>query len=358
MKRVLSKTTDVLEKIVLLLPLLIALGFVYLTQPVSANQVEAFLSAPDGDQAESATQPIVPALLPAGRRLFQSPLPTPTFTPTPESPTPTNTPEPPTPTNTPEPPMPTNTPISNRPPQIIDITIPLSPVHVDQQPIIVEAQFTDPDTTDTHTARWDWGDGTSSVCPAECVLDQVDDRVGGSHTYTEPDIYQVSLTVTDAGNLSDMKVAGFIVIYDPSGGFVTGGGWIDSEAGAYKPDPTLSDKANFAFHSKYKRGATVPTGNTVFNFKAGDLNFHSDSYQWLVINRDDSNAQFKGLGTINGALSPTNQPYSFMVWAMDNDPDTFRLKIWYETPSGDAIVYDNGFSQPIGGGSIVVHQGK
>ncbi len=29
-----------------------------------------------------------------------------------------------------------------------------------------------------------------------------------------------------------------VVIYDPDGGFVTGGGWINSPAGAYSADPT------------------------------------------------------------------------------------------------------------------------
>jgi len=174
-------------------------------------------------------------------------------------------------------------------------------------------------------------------------------------------MYLVSLTVTDAANLSDTKTAGFVVVYSPNDGFVTGGGWIDSQAGAYKPDPTLSGNANFAFYSKYKKGASIPIGNTIFVFKVGDLNFHSSNYQWLIINQGGSNAQFKGLGTINGSLSPTNAPFRFMVWATDDNPDTFRIKIWYETTSGDeiidVIIYDNGSNQPIGGGSIVVHQG-
>jgi hypothetical protein len=49
-----------------------------------------------------------------------------------------------------------------------------------------------------------------------------------------------------------------------------------------------------------------------------------------------------------------------MLWAGDgngpNGEDTFRIKIWQETSGGDVIVYDNGMSQPIGGGSIKIHQ--
>jgi hypothetical protein len=118
--------------------------------------------------------------------------------------------------------------------------------------------------------------------------------------------------------------------------------------GAYKLDPTLEGKATFGFVSKYKKGASVPEGNTEFQFKAGDLNFSSTSYDWLVVNQGGTNAQFKGYGTINGTGN-----YGFMLWAGDGSPDTFRIKIW---DANEVVVYDNGTDQPIGGGSIVVHK--
>jgi len=120
---------------------------------------------------------------------------------------------------------------------------------------------------------------------------------------------------------------------------------------AYMLDPNLTGKASFGFVSKYKKGASVPTGNTEFQFKAGDLNFHSDVYQWLVVNQGGANAQFKGSGTING-----EGDYKFMLWAGDGDPDTFRIKIWEEMgDGGETVVYDNGFGQAIEGGNIVIH---
>ena len=140
-----------------------------------------------------------------------------------------------------------------------------------------------------------------------------------------------------------------VVVYDPNGGFVTGGGWIDSPAGAYVADPSLAGKATFGFVAKYQKGASVPVGNTQFQFKAGDLNFHSASYEWLVV--AGTKAQFKGVGTINGAGE-----YSFMLTARDGNPDTFRIKIWYNDTTGEQIVYDNGTDQAIGSGSIVVHK--
>jgi len=143
----------------------------------------------------------------------------------------------------------------------------------------------------------------------------------------------------------------FIAVYDPSAGFVTGGGWIDSPAGAYVPDPTLYGKANFGFVSKYKKGQSIPDGNTEFQFKAGDLNFHSSNYEWLVIT-GGSKAMFKGIGTINGLGA-----YKFMITAQDiNVGDTFRIKIWEEDTNGDEIViYDNGVDTVLGGGQIKIH---
>lgn len=167
--------------------------------------------------------------------------------------------------------------------------------------------------------------------------------------FNETGIYDVILTVTDPYGATDSCTA-MVVVYDPSGGFVTGGGWIWSPAGAYADDSALEGKANFGFVSKYKKGANVPTGNTEFQFKAGSLNFHSSSYDWLVVNQGGTNAQFKGVGTIN-----STGEYKFMLWAGDDEIDTFRIKIWYED-GVEVVVYDNESDKPIGGGSIIIHK--
>ena len=187
------------------------------------------------------------------------------------------------------------------------------------------------------TVVWDFGDGESSA------------DITTTHDYAAPGIYSVTLTVTDSsGNASTEEF--IVVVYDLSGGFVTGGGWIWSPPTAYKPDPDLEGKANFGFVSKYKKGATVPTGQTEFVFKTADLNFHSSSYQWLVVTGSNY-ARFKGTGTINGSGD-----YKFHIWAGDDNPDTFRIRIWTEDQVGvETDVYDNGFDQAIGGGSIVIH---
>jgi hypothetical protein len=173
---------------------------------------------------------------------------------------------------------------------------------------------------------------------------------------TPAGIYNFVISAVDEYGVNYGDQAVTIVVYDPSAGFVTGGGWIDSLAGAYVPDPSLTGKATFGFVSKYKKGAEVPTGQTEFQFHVADLNFHSDSYDWLVVTQGGTNAQFKGEGTINGAPATTGEAYKFMVWAKDDAPDEFRIKIWYEEDDGtEHVVYDNLAHQPIAGGSIVIH---
>ena len=162
-----------------------------------------------------------------------------------------------------------------------------------------------------------------------------------------PGVYTITASIsTLTGTLQDTWT---LVIYDPSAGFATGGGWINSPTGAYAGDLSLSGKATFGFVSKYQKGASVPTGNTEFVFHAASFKFKSTIYDWLVV--AGSTAQYKGEGTINGAGS-----YKFMLWADDGGKigsDTFRLCI---TDSDGAKVYDNGVKQAILGGSIVVHK--
>ncbi|MFA5102807.1 MAG: LamG-like jellyroll fold domain-containing protein [Candidatus Thermoplasmatota archaeon] len=167
---------------------------------------------------------------------------------------------------------------------------------------------------------------------------------------TTAGIYTITATLsTPAGPLQESWI---LAVYDPTAGFVTGGGWIYSPAGAYKPDVTLEGKASFGFVSKYKKGQSTPDGNTEFQFKAGNLNFHSSSYEWLVIS--GAKAMYKGIGTINGAGS-----YKFMITAWDGQlnggDDTFRIKIWYEENGSEIIVYDNGVDTVLGGGQIKIH---
>ncbi len=248
--------------------------------------------------------------------------------------------------------------VVNVAPELSAITAPVEPVE-DGTTVEVSADFTDVGVLDTHTAEWDWGD--ESTLAGDVTEADGQGVATGSHSYDAPGVYTIKVTVTDDDGGLDESTYQYVVVYDPSGGFVTGGGWIDSPSGAYVADSSLEGKANFGFVSKYKKGATVPTGETEFRFRAGDLNFHSTEYQWLVV--AGANAKFKGRGTING-----EGDYGFMVTATDSKvdgggaTDSFRIKI----TDGDNVVYDNKMGDPdesdagteIGGGNIVVHKAK
>lgn len=199
--------------------------------------------------------------------------------------------------------------------------------------------------SDPLTYTWDFGDGSTGT---GATL---------AHAFTTAGLYTVCLTVND-GTVNSDPACTIAVVYDPSAGFVTGGGWINSPTGAYRADESLEGRATFGFVSKYQKGASIPTGNTAFAFDVAGMAFVSQSYEWLVVNQAGSNAQFKGSGTVNGALDPNGNAYKFMLWAGDGATDTFRIRIWWEDASGEQDVYDNGVNQVIGGGNIVVHTGK
>lgn len=245
--------------------------------------------------------------------------------------------------------------VDNIAPTVGPFSSPMAPVPVGTVFDVVAA-YADPCSADTHTVQCTMGnaggaphDGNASAGVAtvssEMPLDHID--------YAEPGIYTVQMTVADDDG--GMATAGMMVIaYDPDAGFVTGGGWLNSPAGAYRPVETLAGRANFGFVSKYQKGKTVPTGQTEFHFQAGSLNFHSNSYEYLVVTGSNY-ARFKGVGTINGEGA-----YNFMLWAGDNTGpeglDTFRIRIWAEeeVSAVETDVYDNGMDQQIAGGSIKI----
>jgi len=182
-----------------------------------------------------------------------------------------------------------------------------------------------------------------SILKGTAVTDVSGEAIGPAITLpSAAGVYDIS-AVALGGCLRE---EGLYALYDPAAGFVTGGSWIMSPAGAYTANPGLTGKATFGFVAKYKKGANVPDGNTEFQFKAGDLNFKSTSYEWLVV--AGTNAKFKGVGTINGQGT-----YKFMITADDSRPDYLRIQIW---DARDGLVYDNGPQQSLGGGSIVIHK--
>lgn len=246
----------------------------------------------------------------------------------------------------------------NQPPIVGAISGPLAPVQVNTG-FTASASFTDPGTIDTHTAIFDWGDGTSSAATVNEVSGS--GSASSSHVYSAAGVYTIALTVTDDEGAGAQSVFEFVVVFDPAAGFVTGSGWVSSPTGAYAADVSLSGRATFGFVSSYQKGAAVPSGNTRFQFHAGDFHFRSTAYQWLVV--AGPQAKFKGSGTING-----EGDFGFLLSAVDGDVnggggiDKFRIKIWDKVTG--SVIYDNqtgaaddaAAATEIEAGSIAIHK--
>ncbi|MFN2566736.1 MAG: PKD domain-containing protein [Gemmatimonadaceae bacterium] len=258
--------------------------------------------------------------------------------------------------------------VNNVAPGLGGISIPTDPLAVGST-VHVSAPFTDPGSADTHTGwvQWDLGQafaGADPIAPGARTVSATSGSLAAG-------VYTISLRARDDDGGEDTKTAsGYVVVYDPAGGFVTGGGWIWSPRGACHLAPSCAareGKANFGFVSKYLPGASVPSGNTEFKFEAGSFRFSSKSYQWLVV--AGARAQYKGEGTVNG-----EGRYRFLLTAIDGQvaggggTDRFRIKVWeVDADGGDGrIVYDNQMdaaddsdaSTALGGGSIVIHTKK
>ena len=217
----------------------------------------------------------------------------------------------------------------------------------------------------THTARWLF-DG--ALATTGTVVEPSGLRLGttrGTYTFTTAGVYKITMNVTDnlgvtnsVGTNGDLEA--LLVIYDPSGGYTIGGGWLNAPPGSYRADPSLSGKVAFGFNSKYTKAAN-PKGETQINFGNGNFEFNALNYEYLSIS--GARAQFKGFGKLNGEAG-----YNFILTVIDGQTtngggvDLFRIKIWNK--NSGAVVFDTQFgtsdgadpTTPIGDGSSIIIQ--
>jgi hypothetical protein len=247
---------------------------------------------------------------------------------------------------------------------VVDITAPIDLTLyqlVGGLNIPISADFTDDGSNDTHTCEVEI---TKYLVTTTIGSSITDNGASGSCSATlypnEAAVYSIKVTIEDDDDGSGYDEV-MVIVYDPTAGFVTGGGWIMSPYGAYAADPALTGKATFGFVSKYEKpkGSSTPnlTGNTEFVFHAAGFNFHSSSYEYLLVNANGTRAQFKGTGMVNGEAG-----YGFLLTALDGSTDKFRIKIW----NASGTVYDNQMGKDdsgndataLSGGSIVIHVPK
>lgn len=239
--------------------------------------------------------------------------------------------------------------VVNVPPSLGPLALPPDPVPVGNV-VTIWAPFTDPGAADTHTGFVRWNPG-ASLDPASPGVDQT------AHTLTAaaalaPDVYQPALLVRDDGGGEDSRLAtSVVVVYDPDGGFLTGGGWFNSPAGA--------GKGHFTVNAEY-HGPGRPEGDVSFELPSAGLEFASTALRWLVVT--PGLARVEGEGTVGGVAG-----YGIRLTAADGaapggKADRVRVRIWnlvtgtpvYDSQPGEPP--ESVATAPLGGGNVTIHR--
>jgi len=234
-------------------------------------------------------------------------------------------------------------------------------------PVTAAVAFVDPGANDTHTCHINWDDGTTESFAA----------TGGTCTSTSTfpiaGMYSLAITVTDddgaAGNTSTLAI-----VFDPSAGFATAGGWLDSPPGGYPADPTAAGKARFTAQANY-HGDIALTGNVQFGLHSALFELRSDTVEWMVITRDGKIA-IKGTGhdqdgrpiglvsyahdgctnTQNGTCGPGADQVRLVAWDLANGPTPESSPPIYDNQPGSSFDIDQTGLTPISAGAIHIHR--
>jgi hypothetical protein len=133
------------------------------------------------------------------------------------------------------------------------------------------------------------------MAAADGTFDEVVEDVSATVLHAlSPGLYNVCVRGTDAdGNTSAVECV-TLVVYDPAGGFVTGGGWIDSQAGAHKPiAPTLVWDQGFEVDVSGWSDANSGWFGQITRVGSGTNGIASASGAWhALVTGDDVSAPF------------------------------------------------------------------
>lgn len=206
------------------------------------------------------------------------------------------------------------------------ITVSPNPVQINTL-VNVSAPFTDEDSLDSHTAVWDWGDGTSS--PGSMSENNGSGTVSGTHSYTSSGVYTITLTIEDNEGLGDTQVYEYVSVYNPTNqSRFNGVRLFTSPVGALQSDPNFTGKAQFGIRANYD--GTSAAGDVNLHMLQANFNFESTSLNVLVITNNI--AYIRGSGILNGIPG-----YTYFIKGTDDTLDTVRFQI--KDASG-VVVYD------------------
>jgi hypothetical protein len=194
-----------------------------------------------------------------------------------------------------------------------------------------------------HTGKWLIDDNTSTNGTVTEPSGMKNGTITGSYKFSNPGVYKLQMNVTDQKGVTTYAntngdLDAIVVVYDPNGGYTYGGGSFSSPAGALKTNLAASGDVSYGFTVNYYKNATLPKGETQFDFKFGDFEYNALNFDYLSIS--GAKAQFKGTGKIIGGQSGINFIMTVIDGQLDGSGvDKVRMKI-YNKNTGQ-VYYDN-----------------
>lgn len=189
------------------------------------------------------------------------------------------------------------------------------------------APFADAGVLDTHSAVWDWGDGTTS---AATVLESGGaGNASGSHSYASPGTYTVTCTVTDKDGGSASCTAQ-IQVSNPTPvpsikSWLTGAGFLRGAGGS---------RVKFGVLARYKAGVPTPVGRVFLQGPRRGVRFTSTALSSLSV--AGRKATITGTGTLKGRRGRC----AFVLTITDNPrkaPDRVVLRV--TNPANGSTLY-------------------
>ncbi len=238
--------------------------------------------------------------------------------------------------------------VDNVNPVLSAITSPHNPVFVGAT-VNTSARFSDAGVLDTHTANWDWGDGTSLTAGVINALNG-SGTVTGSHVYAVPGAYTITLTLTDKDGGSAVRTSQRVFVYQSVTMQTRGKGSYYSPAGAYLPKPTIGGLTTFDFNARVMRhvnGRYALTGYFKLQMKNAGMNFRATNVN--ALNTTPGTAIFVGSGSLNGMRG-----YAYFVEVSKVAGDDY-IYVAITDPL-DNIVYELPASVGLQSGSILIRQ--
>ncbi len=148
-----------------------------------------------------------------------------------------------------------------------------------------------------------------------------------------------------------------LTVYEPTGAFVTGGGWII--------DPTESH-GNFGFNVKYLKSGRMQ-GRSIYVYRLDQLVYIVRSNAWRGLAIQEQHAFFEGKCVIQiydpetGELVWSEGNYRFRVDVWDNDVDGGIDVYQIRALDKNGMLFHEAGSNPFGelqGGNIVIHDSR